>query len=1085
MRTSSIRLLGGCLFLWAISLACGPTLPAPVAQAYEDLPENIDFNFHIRPILSDRCFSCHGPDENSREADLRLDLEKYAFESLSSGNGYAIVAGNSGKSESVNRILSNDPTFQMPPPKSNLVLSEREKAMLIKWIDQGADWKEHWAFIKPQKVSSPEIKNKNWPQENEIDAFIYKGLEVNGFEPTEKADKERLLRRLSMDLRGLPPSIEEIEDFLTDQEEDAYEKAVDKMLDSEAHAERLAMDWMDLARYADSHGMHADGWRMMWPWRDWVIKAFKKNMPYDEFVAWQLAGDLMDNASHEQKLATAFNRNHPMTAEGGVIDEEFRLGYVFDRTETVATAFMGLTVGCARCHDHKFDPISQKEYYQLTAFFNNVKELGMTGDDGNYGPMLEMADEETVKKLDGMKAEIETWERKLSLTEKELIDSKKYVEQLPRLNKLKGRIGYYPFDNIRSRRNADRKKTWANGVKDAGFKYVIDNNTASASNGKALLEKGKIGNALRFTGDYDEVYLQDMPNFEWTDPFSVGLWMNSTKRKKGETQTLLGTTGEKNTFWRGWEFYLDTLNRLNARIIHSLPHNYIHLRAKDSIQINQWLHAGLSYKGSGKAKGLKLFLNGKEMESEVIYDRLYKSSQTVGGGAHKVSTRPIRVAQSYRGFTGESGYFIGRLDDIQLFNRELSPVEVARLAGVDQYKPEDVQMHFVQQDKEVRKQKETLRELRNEWLKLSNTLPEVMVMEELPKPRETFAYNRGEYDSPIYKVSMATPEVLPEFSPDYPQNRLGLAKWIFDKNNPLTARVTVNRYWQMLFGKGLVKTPQDFGVQGELPSHPELLDWLAVEFMESDWNVRHLLKTMVLSATYQQSSETSPEQREKDPENIWLARGSSYRLPAEMIRDNALAASGLLVQKVGGESVRPYQPPGLWIEKGNFSHKLLNYKVTGGDSLYRRSLYTFVKRTSPHPAMTAFDAPNRDICTVKRENTNTPLQALVLLNDPQFVEPARVLAERIQKEEPEELASQINLAFRLSTGRNAKEKEIALLSELYSKQFERFKEKPEEARELLSFGDYPRSEELDVQKTAALAVVSSTILNHDEAYMKR
>lgn len=1059
--------------LWAclLVISCGPDLPDDVAIAYDDLPEIVDFNFHVKPILSDRCFNCHGPDENTRKAGLRLDVAEEAFSTLSSG-ARAFVANKPARSSSVQRILSDDPEIQMPPPESNLSLSPTEKAMIIKWIEQGAEWKNHWAFVKPEKPKN-KIGNDDWPAHNPIDGFVQERLKLKGYRPAPEADKERLLRRVSMDLTGLPPTVQEIDLFLKDKSADAYEKVVDRLLQTDAYAERLALDWMDISRYADSHGLHADGWRLMWPWRDWVINAFKENMPYDQFVTWQLAGDLFPEATKEQKLATAFNRNHPMTAEGGAIEEEFRLNYVWDRAETVGTALMGLTVSCARCHDHKFDPISQKDYYGLTAFFNNVKELGMTGDDGNYGPMLALPDPETEKKLGTLKKSISEKERTLELTKKELTNLETYIATLPGDATKKGLLGHYPFDRI------TRK----------GDTYAIDHTTnATASKAPELIE-GKKGNALVFTGEYDEVYLNNIPNFEWTDSFSGSLWMRTTKREKLKTQTLLGTSGEKNNFWRGWDFYLDSLNYLNARLIHSLPHNYIHVKSKDSLKTNEWRHVAFSYDGSGKAQGLSLFIDGKKAKSEIGYDNLYKSIKTIRSAVHTIYKQPVRVAKSYRGFTGENGIFKGALDDIRMYSKELTPLEVLLLAndGSGKKAPEKklVQEYKINQSPKVHKIAADLKELRDEWLQLMMPVMEVMVMEEMPQNRPAYAYNRGDYSQPMYQVEPNTPEVLPEFSEAYPKNRLGLSKWLFSKDNPLTARVTVNRYWQMLFGKGLVNTPQDFGVQGALPSHPELIDWLAVEFMESGWDVRALLKTMVMSHTYRQSSQISEEMREKDPNNFFLARSNSYRLPAEMIRDNALAASGLLVQQVGGESVKPYQPGKLWIEKNSFSHKLLNYKESQGDSLYRRGLYTFIRRTSPHPAMTAFDAPSREVCTVQRENTNTPLQALVLMNDTQFVEASKVLASRMQKEGGTSLEEQITYGFRLAVSRYPKEEEKTIFKEIFETQQKRFEKTPKEADQLLSVGQQQLDDDLDKTKTAALTMVANTMLNHDEAYMKR
>ena len=1053
-------------------LSCSPNMPSDVKEAYNGLPESVDFNFHVKPILSDRCFTCHGPDENTRKAGLRLDLEKEAFAKLASGER-AFVSKKPRSSASVHRILSEDPEIQMPPPESNLSLSATEKALIIKWIEQGAEWKRHWAFVKPEKQKLKNTEEASWVSHNEVDYFVQQKLKQKNFQPSPQANKERLLRRVSMDLTGLPPTINELDSFLNNESLDSYEKAVDRLLQSDANAERLALDWMDISRYADSHGLHADGWRLMWPWRDWVINAFKENMPYDQFVTWQLAGDLFPNATKEQKLATAFNRNHPMTAEGGAIEEEFRLNYVWDRAETVSTALMGLTVSCARCHDHKFDPISQKDYYQLTAFFNNVKELGMTGDDGNYGPMLALPSAETEGYLEGIEKSINEREQQLELTKKELADLHIYINKLPPDVTKKGLLGHYPFDKVTKQ----------------GDKYIVDNTTNATSFKPPEIIKGQKGNALVFTGEYDEVYLNNIPNFEWTDSFSASLWMNTTKREKLKTQTLLGTSGEKNNFWRGWDFYLDSLNYLNVRLIHSLPHNYIHVRSKDSIKINKWRHVAFSYNGSGKANGLSLFIDGKKSETEVGYEHLYKSIKTVRSAVHTVYTQPVKIAKSYRSFTGENGIFKGALDDIRLYSKALSPLEVSLLAEANNAnKPLEKELvidYKINQSPEVKTIENELKELRNDWLELMIPVMEVMVMEEMPENRQAYAYSRGDYTQPIYKVDANTPEALPAFSDEYPKNRLGLSKWLFSKDNPLTARVTVNRYWQMLFGEGLVSTPQDFGVQGALPTHPELIDWLAVDLMESGWDVKALLKTMVMSHTYRQSSQVSPEMRENDPNNTYLARSNSYRLPAEMIRDNALAASGLLVHQVGGESVKPYQPGKLWIEKNSFSHKLLNYKESQGDNLYRRGLYTFIRRTSPHPAMTAFDAPNREVCIVKRENTNTPLQALVLMNDIQFVEASKVLAARMQKEGGSSLDDQITYGFRLAVSRYPKEEERAILKEIFVEQQNRFKEDPNEASQLLSVGKKQVDSSLDRIKTAALTMVANTMLNHDETYMKR
>ncbi|MEO9891852.1 DUF1553 domain-containing protein [Aurantibacter sp.] len=1063
-------------FFTILLTACSLEMPMEVGMAYQELPETIDFNFDIKPILSDRCYNCHGPDDNTRQAGLRLDIEQDAFKKLESGN-YSFVTGNPKKSESVKRILSTDAEIQMPPKDSHLSLSAIEKAKIIKWIEQGAVWKEHWAFTKPSNVKIPSKSiDNNWPTHNEIDLFVQQNLKQKKYKPSPEADKTQLLRRVTLDLTGLPPTIEELDNFLNNDSPKAYEKVVDRLLQTDAHAERMTLEWMDLSRYADSHGKHADGLRMMWPWRNWVIDAFKNNMPYNQFVIWQLGGDLLPNANQEQILATAFNRNHPITSEGGAIDEENRLNYVWDRAETVGTAFMGLTVACARCHDHKFDPISQKEYFQLTAFFNNMKEIGVSGNDVNAGPMLPLSNKETKKQLSILQNAIYTKEQELLLTKKELSDLETYIKKLPINFEEKDLIGHYAMDGISKKINKEGR-------------YSVDNNNKVTIKKKPIITSGKKGNAFKFTGEYDEVYIDNTPNFEWTNEFSGSLWMNTTKRKAGKTQTLIGTVGGKNSMWRGWDFHLDSLNRLNARLVSSLSHDYIHVRTKDSIKQHVWKHVAFTYDGSGKAKGLKLFIDGMEQEVDIPFDRLYKSIKTIKDKEHTLYTRSVKVARNYSFSTGENGIFQGKIDNIRIYSRAISPIEIAYMYRKDNsedlFEEKPATEYWLDQSENIKKLKKELKSLRDDWLALMNPIPEIMVMEDMQNKRPTYVYDRGDYEQPTYKVNAAVPEVLSGFPKDYPKNRLGLAKWIFAKENPLTARVTVNRYWQMLFGEGLVSTPEDFGVQGALPTNPKLLDWLANYFVNSDWNLKALLKTMVMSHTYRQSSIASKEMREKDPLNEYLARSSTYRLPAEMIRDNALAASGLLVRTVGGKSVLPYQPKNLWIEKSNFSHKLLRYKESQGDSLYRRGLYTFIRRNSPHPAMLAFDAPSRDICTIKRENTNTPLQALVLMNDTQFVEASKILAERMQKEGGKTVDEQISHAFRLAVSRYPKAKEKNILIELFKKQLNRFDENPKVALELLSVGNKDIDKTLNIKKTAALTIVANTILNHDETFTKR
>lgn len=1072
--------------------ACSEALPDDVAQAYDALPQTVDFNQHIRPILSDRCYACHGPDNNTREADLRLDIEASAFAKLKESGGRAIVPGNYSKSHAWLRMVSEDVDVQMPPPESNLSLTAREKALITKWIEDGAQWKPHWSFTPPEDPPLPYVEAELTNRvRNPIDRFVFAELAIQGLEPSPEADKERLIRRVSLDLTGLPPTIDEIDKFLEDESDQAYEQVVDRLLASTAYAERMTMEWLDVARYADSQGLHSDLKRFSWPWRDWVIKAFAQNMPYDDFITWQLAGDLLPDATTEQKLATAFLRNHPTTAEGGAVNEEFRQQYVQDRTNTTATAFLGLTMECAACHDHKFDPVTQKEYYQMTAFFNSIKEVGMQAEINNEhgyasGPTMLLPDPEVETALANLSSEIEQARQDLSRikSEAKLTDNEIQVLKQETI-KLPGPTGYYPFEEIASKlldvANVHRI------IQNKPVDKIVDGTLKAPASGNPELVEGKLGKALRLEKERDLVFLKDIADFELNQPYSAGAWIYT--EKQDANQTIIGNSGELGNAWRGWDLFLDTQNRPTLRITSAYPHNYMQVTAWAKIGKDAWRHIFFTYDGSGTAAGIKLFIDGKQAELRTDYDRLYKSIlhdwRPRKGWDHK----PIMVGRSGRFYTGENGVFKGIIDEVKVFHEELTALEVALMVSKDDAALIDVASldptiysdHALMRNaSDYRKQMKALQQLLGKSIELIDDVPEVMVMEDMPGLRKTYILERGQYDAPTEEVVPGTPAAVMDFPEDLPRNRLGLAEWLVDEKNPLTARVAVNRYWQMIFGEGLVRTPHDFGMQGALPSHPALLDWLAVRFVESGWDVKALLKMIVLSATYRQSSVATDQHLEIDPDNIYLARGPSYRMPAELIRDNALAASGLLVDQVGGESVKPYQPEGLWVEKAG-----LVYKPNAGDSLYRRSMYTYVRRTSPHPAMIAFDAPNRSVCTIKRENTNTPLQALVLLNDPQFVEAARVLAQRMQREGGTSVAEQIDYAFRLVTGRRASSSELDLFSELYGKALARFASRPQQADSLLSIGTHSVDPSLDKIQTAALTLVASTALNHDEAYMKR
>lgn len=797
-RTFIIQLLG-IILPCCCFLACGWADQQVSGEG--TIPENISYNFHIRPILSDKCFTCHGPDANKRKAGLRLDRQEDAYKALQENPDFhAVVPGEPDKSMAFLRITATDTSQLMPPPTSNLSLSPWQIALIERWIEQGAKYEKHWAFIPPVKNALPEVRLDEWPR-NEIDFFVLEQQERAGLKPNPVADKEMLLRRLSLDLTGLPPRIDQIDAFLKDESSDAYEKVVDKLLADQAYGEKMAANWMDVARYADSHGYQDDYYRTQWPWRDWVIHAFNDNLRYDQFITWQLAGDLLPNANKEQILATAFNRNHKITEESGAIDEEYRVMYVVDRTNTFGKALLGMTVECANCHDHKYDPISQKEYFQLYAFFNNVAEYGI--------------------------------------------------------------------EEVR-------------------------------------------------------------PGFS---------------RKSPAKFPLMEITDED-------------------------------------------------------VSGVLRFIN-----------------------------KPDSLAHA--------AAVIGSIKEVR--NRELLMSEASSL--------------------------------------------KVSVMGDLDTLRKTYVLTRGAYDAHGEEVSAGTPESILPYPREYQPDRLGLARWLFDKSNPLTARVFVNRVWQDIFGVGIVATPGDFGMQGRMPSHPALLDWLAVDFMESGWDIKRLIRKIVTSATYRQSSEVSERKLARDPENVLLARFPRYRLSAGQIRDMVLASSGLLVKTVGGPSVRPYQPAGIWEAATSGRGNLTEYRQDTLEALYRKGLYTFIKRTVPPPSMIIFDASTRDECKVEAIRTNTPLQALVMMNDPTVLEASKVLAASLLKENTS-ISEKIGKAFRLIAGRTADEQELATLQGYHRDQLEILADQ-HTARELLEVGEYAVQQPPDEISWAALMQVVQTIYNLEEVITKQ
>ena len=1060
------------------------------AKVVNSLPDKIDFNFHIRPILSDRCFACHGPDEKARKAEFRLDLKETAFAALDSiGDKYAIVAGDLAKSELVNRIHSKDGEAIMPPPESNLSLSQREIDLLTKWIEQGAEWKEHWAFIPPQK-SSPPTLSKQVITHNPIDNFIIKRLEQEGLFPSKEASKEKLIRRLSFDLRGIPPSIAEIDAFLKEESTDTYQQLVDNFLAQESYGERMAMEWLDIARYADSHGYQDDLERSMWPWRDWVIDAFNKNMPYRQFVEWQLAGDLLPNATYEQKLATGFNRNHKITQEVGVVDEEYRVNYVLDRVNTFSTAFLGLTVECAQCHDHKYDPISQKEYYQLFSFFNNVPEKGRVDYGVEVAPPSLPLPEQKVEQLrtyvqnlwkkedQAYKAYLQEAWRNNSLNPLQLA-SKKEKEQNTTLPK--GLVAWYPLDYVTEK-----------GIQE------LTQNRFTQGDQRLLPILGKHLGGFAFTG-HNYASLPTSNSFNFNQPFSISFWIQSVDGGIKGPVLVARDAREKINFRlqvrddKTFNWYINNPNNKTQLRIQSLP----------TLPKNEWAHVVMTYDGTKKVESFELFIDGIKATESYAWSEGLKGSTSANkeltlGAINPISLSTGEVDQS-KYFSGESkGLEAGLLDELMLFNRPLSQEEVnelrqfapfpkllAKEAKSEADKKRLFHNQLLLQDPQYQRITERLKEYTIRRMRLEDIVVKpTMVMEDTDTMRPTFVLDRGQYNAPTEQVEMGTPQAVLALSSDYSKNRLGLARWLFDINNPLTARVVVNRYWQMIFGKGLVSTPGDFGSQGSLPSHPELLDWLAVEFQESDWDVKHLLKLMVTSATYRQSVQVTPAVQQRDPDNILLARGPQYRLPAEMIRDHALAISGLLSNAIGGPSVKPYQPKGLWLEVASGNQSLRKYIQDHHADLYRKSMYTFWKRTVPPPSMTIFDAPTREQCVMERRTTNTPMQALVLLNDPQFTEASRLIAARMLNEGGDTEKERIQFAFRLATSRTPTTKEVRLLRDLLAAEKADYKDNPQAAKQLIAIGEHPVSEDLDIEELAAYTVVANAILNLTEAVQK-
>lgn len=1030
----------------------------------------VEFDRDVRPILSDKCFQCHGPDAESRAADLRLDTRAGATEIV-------IVPGSPDDSEFVSRIVSDDDEYRMPPPASNLTLSEKQKSLLRRWISEGAKYSDHWSFRPlPKSVQVPKVRSEQWLY-NDVDRFVLNRLEAESIEPSPAAAPLRLLRRMSFDLTGLPPSLDDIRNFEEQAKagpQSAIVAAANRLLASPAYGEHMAVAWLDAARYADSHGYQSDQLNTQWPYRDWVVRAFNQNLPYDQFITWQLAGDLLPNPTTDQVLATAFNRLHRLTNEGGSIAEEWLVENASDRLHTFGTAMLGLTLECSRCHDHKYDPISQRDYYSLSAFFNSIDESGMYDrSDKVPSPTILLPDEKQQAALRNAHERIEAAESDVQAAIAN--GSPRFQEWLSRTasesahcSTLPDQTAHITFEE--ELYENEKRTSGSNDIKPAKF---------------AARVPGVVGRAVRFDGDHG-VVLTDVFHIDRWDAFSLDLWIRDTMRNPLPVVVMHRTRG-MDVGYNGFDVMLVN-GFIEVRLYRDWPGNAIGIRSLEAIAANDWQHLTVTYDGSSQAGGLKLFVSGNEVPVAITSDRVLKSVAQVGNGDGYFT-----LGERFR----DRGFRGGEMDELRLFGRALTPLEVAQLND-DQslaaalrdsasHLDELHDFYFSAIDPPARQSVAALREARKQLVDTEELIHEVSVMRELDQPRPTYVLARGTYDAPKNDENRVERdvfhEILPAFPPAAPRNRLGLAQWLTEPNHPLAARVFVNRVWMSFFGRGLVATTENFGRQGEAPSHPELLDWLARDFVDHSWNVKRLCRQIVLSATYQQDSRIRSDMRARDPENRLLARGPSGRLGAEQIRDLALCASGLLVAKVGGPPVSPYQPgEDLWRESNGMSPP---YKQSTDEGLYRRSLYSVWKRTSPLPNMLSFDSPTREVCVVARSRTNTPLQALVLLNDVQFVEAARVLAESVAKAQPS-VHARITEAFLRLTGRRPDSAESQLLTDVYNEQLACFSGQNEaEAKRLVDVGDSWSDSQLPHVELAALTVTCQAMLNLDASIYKR
>ncbi len=1076
------------LFLICAVLAGAPWLarhPADAAAAVPNVGRGVapvDFVRDVRPILSDRCFICHGPDALARQSDLRLDSFEGATADL--GGYAAIVPGSPEESELLHRVSHGLERERMPPVDSKLSLSVVEIETLQRWIAEGARYAKHWAFEPVGRPEVPPVHRESWPRDD-FDGFVLARLESEGLEPTPEASRETWLRRVSFDLTGLPPTLEELDAFLADESEGAHERVVDRLLASPRYGERMASDWLDAARYADSYGYQNDVGRDVWPWRDWVIDAFNRDLGWDRFATWQLAGDLLPEATREQRLATTFNRLHRQTNEGGSVEEEYRVEYVADRVHTFGTAFLGLTLECARCHDHKYDPIRQSEYYGLAAFFDNIDESGLYSHftDAVPTPTLLLASEDEQRELVALRARVDAASEALERARaagRAAADTPADADADAGAGATVGAsadsAGVHALEGAEV--SADRTGAFDfESLEDGKLGNAADAEHPGAVSGLAELAQGHAGLGLLLDGE-NNAHFPGVGAFTRDDPFTLALWLLVPDTKE-RAVVLHRSRAWTDSGSRGYELLIEQ-GALSAALIHFWPGNAIRVRTLAPLPTGRWVHLAVTYDGSSRAAGLGLHIDGERAETRTVRDNLTRTIVAADS--------TLTLGQRFR----DVGLAGGRVDELRVFARELGAAEIRHLAtgaslGDLLSSPEAARDHLVETtDGNVIEHRAALREARAELSGFMDGLREIMTMSELDTPRPTYRLERGSYLSPAERVEPGTPAEVAPFPADLEPDRLGLARWLSAPENPLFARVAVNRFWRLAFGEGLVTTAENFGSQGVPPVHAELLDHLARQLRGDDWSVKALMKRLVLSSTYRQSSGPVVDPSGSNAGNRLFAHGPRRRLSAEMIRDQALFVSGLLVERLGGPPVKPYQPPGLWEEKSG-----LVYTPDAGEGLWRRSLYTFWKRTSPPPSMMLFDAAKRDVCVARRESTSSPLQALALWNDPQLVEAARVLAERVRGLAGGSDASRLETAFRLVTSRRPAADERDVLLQLLEAARGDFTAAPDEARALLAVGaaapalERDERDDQDAVEVAAWAVVAQVLLSYDGAVTLR